>query len=217
MKTTRLFLAVGLIVGTGLSAPASASLISGFGLPGSDPSLAGATVVDFSAQTAGTYTSLAVGGVTFGGGNGTFLVTDNLAGSYNTTGRNLQNEQNQGSTSILNFTFASPASAFGFNFGASNEDWLLEAFDASNNLLESHTLTQTWFSNAGDFFGIAASGIASARATQMTHVNDAGVDWILLDNFSYVAGRQSVPEPGSLLLIGLGLAGLSMSRRRAAK
>lgn len=215
MKFNQLALSTSLALALFAATPASASLISGTGLPSSSAALSGATTVDFSAVSPATYASLTVGGVTFGGGNGTFVVTDGLAGSYNTLGRNLQNLQNPGSASILNFIFSSPVSAFGFNFGASNEDWLLEAFDSGNNVLESHTLAQTWFSNAGDYFGIANSGIAYARATQMTHVNDTGVDYILLDNFAYVAQQSNgVPEPGSLLLAGLGLFALSASYRR---
>lgn len=209
-------LAVAGVLATSLPANASSALFSGFGLPGSDALLTGATVVDFTSLTAGTYTSLTTGNVTFGGGDGNFVIADSLGGSFNTQGRNLQNLQAQGSATILDFTFASPVSAFGFNFGASNEDWSLAIFDAGNNLIESQILNQTWFSNAGDYFGMATSGIASARLTQLTHVNDAGADWILLDNFSYV-GRNSVPEPETLLLSGLGLLVLAASRRRKMK
>jgi len=215
MKFTKFFAAISLIAGLASVSPANASLISGFGLPSSNAALSGATVVDFSSVSAGTYTSLSVGGVTFAGDNGNFVVTDSLGGSYNSLGRNLQNLQVPGSASILSFSFSSAVSAFGFNFGASNEDWLLEAFDASNNLLESYTLAQTWFSNAGDYFGIASSGISSARATQLTHVNDSGTDWILLDNLSYSANSTNqVPEPESLALASIALLALGVSRRR---
>jgi hypothetical protein len=214
MKLMKLVLTIGMLAGIVAAGPATASLISGFGLPSSNAALSGATVADFTSSTTGTYASLTIGGVTFGG-NGTFVISDNYAGSYNTNGRNLQNEQNPGSASVLEFTFASAVSAFAFNFGASNEDWSLQAFDAGNNLLEGHILTQTWHSNAGDYFGIAAAGIAYARATQLTHVADAGVDHILLDNFSYVAGQQSVPEPSALALLALALLSLAATRRFA--
>ena len=215
MKFIKRVLTIGMLAGIVAVTPATASLISGFGPPSSNAALSGATVVDFTSSSTGTYASLAVGGVTFVGNNGSFVITDDLGGSYNTTGRNLQNLQIQGSATVLDFNFANPASAFGFNFGASNEDWSLEAFDAGNNLLESHILTQTWYSNAGEYFGIAAAGIAYARVTQLTHVNDSGADWILLDNFSYVAGQQSVPEPSALALLALALLGLAASRRLA--
>lgn len=216
MKLAKLSAVIGLagVLTLSVSTNANAALFSGFGLPSSDSALAGATVIDFSAVALGTYTSLSVGGVTFGGGNGNFVITDSLGGSYNTMGRNFQNLQNQGSASVLNFTFSSAVTAFGFNFGASNEDWKLETFDSGNNLLTSDLLYQTWFSNSGDYFGVATANIASARLTQLTHVADAGVDWILMDNFSFAGQSNNVPEPESLLLAGLGLAALALSRRQ---
>jgi len=117
------------VLATSLPANASSALFSGFGLPSSDALLTGATVVDFTSLTAGIYTSLTTGNVTFGGGGGSFVITNNLGGDYNTQGRNLQNLHGQGSTTILDFTFASPVSAFGFNFGASNEDWSLAIYE----------------------------------------------------------------------------------------
>lgn len=219
MKPAKLAAAFGLAGALSFSIPANAAtaLFTGFGLPSADPALAGATVIDFSAVAPGTYTSLSVGGVTFGGGNGNFVITDNLGNSFNTQGRNFQNLQNQGSASVLNFTFSNPVMAFGFNFGASNEDWALETFDSSNNLLTNDLLNQTWFSNSGDYFGVAIANIASARLTQLTNVNDSGVDWILMDNFSYSSQTNNIPEPESLLLAGLGLAALANNRRRQKK
>lgn len=215
MKIRNLLVIAGLACGLGITSVAQASLISGLGAPSSDAALVGGTVVDFTAETTGTYTSLTVGDVTFSSGSAdTFVITDSLGGSYNTTGRNLQNLQVNGSTSVLNFVFASTVSAFGFNFGASNEDWSLEALDSSNSVLESYILPQTWFSNAGDYFGIVASGIASVRLTQLTHVNDAGTDWILLDNFTYVAKNTDLPEPSVFFLFALGFLGLILKRSR---
>lgn len=216
MKKITMWIA-GLLMGCLVAAQAGATAITGFGAPAGNVSLAGGSVIDFSAAALGSYSQLALGGVTISADAGkTFVITDDLAGSYNTTGRNLQNLQVTGSTGLFDFQFAGPVSAFGFNFGASNEDWLLEALDAGANVLESFTLAQTWFSNAGDYFGIARAGISSARLTQLTHVNDQGIDWILMDNFTFVrdGGQQQVPEPASVLLSCLGLLALAWSRRR---
>ncbi len=199
-----------LFLGTSVSAIASQITSS------SDQALTGGTVVDFEAQSLGSFSSLTVGGVTFtpGGGTRGYITTD-FAGQYNTTGaQNLQNTYNSGFTTIT-FSFANPTSAFGFNFGASNEDWLLQAYGSGNNLLESYTLPQTWWSNSGDFFGLANSGISYATLTQLTHVNDSAQDWIILDNFTYKSSAQ-VPEPSTMLLLGSGLVGFGIYRKRFA-
>lgn len=211
-------LIAGLLVGLLGVGHANAALISGTGAPSANAALAGSTTIDFSATSTGTYSSLALAGVTIDAAPGkTFIVTDNLGGSYNTTGRNLQNLQVPGSTGQFVLSFSSQVSAFAFNFGASNENWLLEALDAGSSVLESHTLSQTWWSNGGEYFGIATTGIASARLTQLTHVNDAGIDWVLMDNLAFVPGEShEVPAPGALALVLLGLAGLPLARRRRA-
>ncbi len=194
------------------AAPAMASQITS----SADPALAGGTVVDFESQSLGSFSSLTVGGVTFTAGGSTVgYISTAFAGNYNSTGaQNLQNTYTNGFTTIT-FSFANPTSAFGFNFGASNEDWLLQAFDSGNNLLESYTLPQTWWSNSGDFFGLANNGMSYATLTQLTNVNDPAQDWILLDNFTYKSSAQ-VPEPSTMLLLGSGLVGFGVYRKKFA-
>jgi hypothetical protein len=174
-----------------------------------DPSLATAGVIDFEDQTIGAYTSLAIDGVNFVAVDNHFRVTDVIGGYFNTEGLHIDNT-NLGST-VIDFKFDAEVSAFGFNFGASNEDWRLDAFDASENLIEGFVLPQTGLSNDGDFFGIAANGISSARLTQLTWDYNA-TDWILLDNFA--STPASVPEPNIMALLGIGMFFMGMIRKR---
>jgi hypothetical protein len=131
----------------------------------------------------------------------------------------MENQNNSNSFNFLRFDFSTPVNAFGFNMGASNEDWILRAYDSSSGILEAFTLPQTWFSNAGDFFGIANPNIAYATLTQVTSVNEpGGIDYIIMDNFKYVTGQiNSVPEPATMLLLGSGLLGLLGFRRKIKK
>lgn len=186
----------------------SADLISS----SSDTNLAGSTIVDFESETLGQYSSLTIGDLTITG-NDYFYLETTFSGDYNSSGVYLGNRQG---ASNLTFGFATTVSAFGFNIGASNEDWQLNAFDSSDSIIESYTLPQTFSSNAGDFYGIAAAGISYATLVQLTNINDYGTDYILLDNVNYVTSAQ-VPEPATMLLFGSGLAGLACFRRRFKK
>lgn len=214
MKTIifTLLLSMSLVISTN----AHSSLINGFGLTTDDPALNGGLRIDFSSAPLGSFTSLDMGDVLFtaSGGDGTGFITDSLGGSYNTEGRNLQNGTRGFLTLTLDFDFA--VDAFAFNFGASNEDWQLSAYDSANNLLDSHILSQTWWDNDDEFFGIEFDGIASATLTQLTHINDQYTDHILLDNFTYVEST-SIPEPSIIILMGVGLVGLGLARRKVRK
>jgi hypothetical protein len=186
----------------------------------SDPSLSGATLIDFSSQPLGVFTSLSIGNVILSTSNNQVgYVTDAWGGSYNATGRSMENQNNSNSFNFLRFDFSTPVNAFGFNMGASNEDWILRAYNSSNSLLEAFTLPQTWYSNAGEFYGIANPNIAYATLTQVTSVNEpGGIDHIIMDNFKYVTGQiNSVPEPATMLLLGSGLLGLLGFRRKIKK
>lgn len=213
MKKSHLFFSF-LAFALAFSTSSSAAIIHGYGLPSSDAALSSGAVIDFESESLGTFTSLTIGEVTFStNGSDIGYIEDTHTPGYNSTGvQSLQNWPYRNSFETLTFDFSSTVGAFGFNFGASNEDWLLEAFDSSNNLLDSYLLPQTWWQDDGEFFGLEVDGIVSASLTQLTHEADTYADHILLDNFTYVA--SNISEPATLLLMATGLVGLGTVLRK---
>ena len=161
--------------------------------------LSGGTVIDFSngagTSGTGTYTE---GNVTFSSEDGAQIRIDtNYEGRYNTTGHYFQNNCQPHSYCIapligdsLKFSFSSPVSAFGFNWGASNILWDLKAYDSSNNLLETYTLPILGGNNNGEYYGISSDSDNISYATLIYQPAGDGTDWILIDNFTYLIESQ---------------------------
>lgn len=187
--------------------PAYASFITSAG----DPALSGSALIDFEAQVSGSFTSLTIGNVTFSTSGGQVgYISSDYSGQYNNSGKSLQNTYSSDAFSSLRISFASAVSAFGFNWGASDQPWQLRAYDSGNNLLEGWTMPTTSSSNAGEFYGISYAGITYA-ILDTTSVGD----YIFVDNFRYAPASVGVPEPTTMLLLGLGLIGLAAFRKRS--
>jgi len=199
-----------------LASSAFASPINGTGVPA--PIETGKTTkIQFNNQSNSSFASMEIDGVTFSGIGGNLRIASTFAGSYNTNGsRYLDN--NEGATGGIRFDFDDPVSAFAFNFGASDVNWTLSAYSVSGSLLESRTLAPTRGGNNGAYFGLADAGISYALLTAGSY------DYIMLDNFTYAgqaaaggAPASEVPEPGSLALLGIGLAGVWAATRRVQR
>lgn len=152
-----------------------------------DPALADATLVDFESETVGTYYAYQGGYTTLVGNVNLYAARlyieadPRFAGLYNTRGAKYLT--NGAPTRGFNFTFASPVSAFGFNFGASDVAWTLTAYDANDTVIETVIIPPTFSSNAGNFFGVAAPGIASATLSQGPGIRTADV--VFVDNLKF--------------------------------
>jgi len=172
-----------------------------------DAVLNGVGLTDFDSIGIGNYTTLLLAGVTVTAPGNIVRIQNTYAGSYNTTGNYLDN--NAGAAGIIVFAFDSPQSVFGFNYGALDDTWTLNAYDSVSNLLYSANAPANGGSNNGEFIGIysAIGNIAYATFTD----NGSG-DYILLDNLRYAT--VSAPEPSALLLASVSGAVLLLSRRR---
>ena len=117
------------------------------------------------------------------------------------------------SPSTVTFTFNSGITAFGIAIGGAGDVGALTLAASLNNGDSANALTayssgSGFFSGNRQYFGI----MSSTAFTSITFTPTNSGDGIFFDSLSY----KAVPEPSSMLLLGLGALGAFAARRKKA-
>ena len=192
-----------LMLGYFISSQVSAGLIT----YASDPSLSGASVINFNSETTGSFTSRTFNDdVTLSTTSGFLNVETTHSGLFGSSGAYIGNPL--GNNFEINFT--NSVSAFGFSWGAANMSWVMSLYDTSNTLIETNNIIGQ-VGNYNGFIGATNTGISKVTMTT------AYFDYIILDNFRYVTDSVSVSEPTTTMMLVVGLIALGFARKKVKK
>ena len=209
MKLVAVFFSSVLAAMCALTGSASASFLYVQTTPAGAAALfPGQPVITFDSATPGVYSTYTSNGVTFTSDSGAMYIDSDFAGGYNTFGNSLHNCYCDNSFGTLNMAFDEPVSGVGFFWGASDDQWTLSVYNASDTLIKSDLLPITYGSNAGDFVGIMDPGIALAV------LSGPSGDYVFVDN---VTGVSAIPETSTWAMLMVGFAGLGFAGYRRTK
>jgi hypothetical protein len=123
------------------------------------------------------------------------------------------------SSTSFEFKFASGVTRFGFRGAEANgsgnapaNDGIMHVqfFDMNDILIDTMQADDSGLFSWEDFYGFESKSGAIGR------VVFADVGYMVLDDVTF-EGPAAVPEPGSIALFGLGLAGFAVARRKPAR
>lgn len=180
---------------------------------------ANAATINFDSTATGDYTSLVFADltITYTGGSGGFSVVSASPGAP-ISGNALNNSMRFGydaSPFRVTFNDNTNVTAFSIGVGDYNADVdndFLRAYDAFGNLLASDDYQNPAAKYGGDFMSVASSTAIKYVEFWDAEPFPGAVYW---DELSYTTSdTQPVPEPSTIALLGLGLAGIVVARRR---
>jgi hypothetical protein len=180
---------------------------------------AGAALIDFESVAQGTYSSLVFPDVTitYTGGSGNFDVTDSGNPGSPISGNAIlswfQHHGTEPFKAVFNISVNAVSIGVG-DFGADDDETYLAAYDSANNLLASD-----YYYNPADYYGGDYLSVSSSSSIAYVLFWEEGsypgaVAW---DNLSYSNNGPTVPEPSTFILVGAGLVGVGLLRKRFSR
>jgi hypothetical protein len=179
------------------------------------PAKAATTTIDFESTPVGIYSFLSFGTatITFTGGTGTFNV-DNQTPGPPVSGHNLISYFQNSGSAPFNVSFSSLINSFTIgsgDFNADDDDVHLTAFDSANNIVDSASYINPPSTFGGSFLTVTGPNISYVQFYETGSFAGA----IYWDNITFSDQPSvSVPEPGTVALLSISLAGLGLIRRR---